>query len=123
MYGTKEASLYDGDIIIEHEGVTYIGRLKPGYPRGATDLPVEDMPVWQIEQIATEEVVVESEEETEIAETSQSEEVTGDVTDDTSSDDEDPEVIYITRRKFPNGNEDYKFVINDYLSYTYEYRH
>ena len=30
---------------------------------------------------------------------------------------------YITRRRYPNGNEDYKFIMADALNYNYEYRH
>lgn len=133
MYGTKEASLYDGDVIIERDEATYIGRLKPGYPRGAGDSPVEQMNVWQIEQISTEEIVLPVEdEETEENTQEESEPQNNDDTpgeedpaeDPAEDPDEEPQsVMYITRRKYPEGNEDYKFKISDYLSYTYDFRH
>ena len=102
MYGTKQnPSQYDGDCIIEKEDVTYVGRLKPGYPRTGNSDPVEQQPVWQIERIETietvETVTIEGE-ETEVS-------------------------TYTTRRKYPQGNEDYKFKISEAEQLTYDYRH
>ena len=99
MYGTKlNASQYDGDIIIEKGDITFIGRLKPGYPRGQNDDPVEQQPIWQIERIESVELLASPEEEEII-------------------------VTYVTRRKYPYGNEDYKFKISEAFEYPYEYRH
>ena len=112
MYGTKlNASQYDGDIIIEKGDITIIGRLKPGYPRGQNDDPVEQQPIWQIERIESVELLASnepsSEKNEETVETSEEEIV----------------VTYVTRRKYPYGNEDYKFKISEAFDYPYEYRH
>lgn len=104
IYGTKaQASQYDGDCIIQIENIIYIGKLKPGYPRTANDAPVEQQPVWQIERVemTTEKIQVYNPE---------------------TEEDENVDKDIITRM-YPNGNEDYRFAISDYLTYNYEYRH
>lgn len=102
IYGSKtNAYQYDGDCIIEFNEVTYVGRLMPGYQRGNGAVPVEQQPIWQIEKIDTETQTVI------IQENSESREIEK----------------YITRRRYPNGNEDYKFIMAEALNYNYEYRH
>lgn len=136
MYGTKlNASQYDGDIIIEKGDVTIIGRLKPGYPRGQSDDPVEEQPIWQIERIESVELLASpaEEEEVNVAENVEqgeqepsnepSNEENNENQETVETSEEEPAVTYITRRKYPNGNEDYKFKISEAFNYTYEYRH
>ena len=118
MYGTRlNASQYDGDIIIEKNDITIIGRLKPGYPRGQNDDPVEAQPVWQIEQIEITELLAASDHEP------SNEPAQGENTETAETSQEETVATYITRRKYPNGNEDYKFKISEAFNYTYEYRH
>jgi len=109
MYATKNANQYDGDIIIEREGTTYIGRLMPGYSRTASDLPVEQQPIWQVERI--------DQIATPLPSTSQQNE------EQTNEEDPEQEYIMTTRRMYPNGCEDYKFAIANYNTLTYDYRH
>ena len=135
MYGTKlNASQYDGDIIIEKGDVTIIGRLKPGYPRGQNDEPVEQQPIWQIERIESVELLASQEEEEvpvaeneEQGEQNPSNEPSGEENNENEetveTSEEEIVVTYVTRRKYPYGNEDYKFKISEAFDYPYEYRH
>lgn len=133
MYGTKlNASQYDGDIIIEKGDVTIIGRLKPGYPRGQNDDPVEQQPIWQIERIESVELLASPEEEEEVpvaendeqGEQNPSNEPSNEENEETvETSEEEIVATYVTRRKYPYGNEDYKFKISEAFDYPYEYRH
>ena len=102
IYGNKiNPGQYDGDCIIEVNDITYVGRLKPGYPRSNGSDPVEQQAVWQIERIdciETTQTVTVDEQEVEVT-------------------------TYKTRRMYPQGNEDYKFRMSEAEQHTYEYRH
>ena len=95
IYGEKQAGQFEGDYIIETSEFIYIGRLKPGYNRTGDD--TEDLPIWQIERIAT---------------------------DNVHPDQDNQNVVeYHTTRKYPNGNCNYEFVMSDFATYTYDFRH
>ena len=122
MYGTKlNASQYDGDIIIEKGDITFIGRLKPGYPRGQNDDPVEQQPIWQIERIESVELLASPKEEEEVPVAENEEQ--GEQNPSNEPSEKEIVVTYVTRRKYPYGNEDYKFKISEAFEYPYEYRH
>lgn len=122
MYGTKlNASQYDGDIIIEKGDITFIGRLKPGYPRGQNDDPVEQQPIWQIERIESVELLASPKEEEEVPVAENEEQ--GEQNPSNEPSEKEIVVTYVTRRKYPYGNEDYKFKISKAFEYPYEYRH
>lgn len=95
LYGTKNANQYEGDVVIQRGTTTYVCKLMPGYYRGTNDLPVTQQAVWQIQR-ATQRIV----------------EATGN--------DED---TMFTELMFPNGCEDYKFIMEDFDKYTYDFRH
>lgn len=97
IYGEKQAGQYDGDYIIETDDYTYIGRLKPGYPRTQNSPAVTSQNVWQIERIETQELVPNQNE---------------------------PDVKeYHTTRKYPDGRLEYDYAIDNAASYNYDFRH
>ena len=94
MYATRNANQYEGDIVIQEGTTTYVGRLMPGYPR--TGAEVRKLPVWQIQRCTQ--------------------------TNIPANNENDPDTI-ITECMYPNGNEDYVFVMDDYKTLTYDFRH
>lgn len=95
MYATKNANQYEGDVVIQEGSTVYVCKLMPGYARTANDLPVTQQPIWQIQRATLREIPANDEHDT----------------------------LLITELMYPNGNEAYQFVMEDFLKYNYDFRH